>query len=71
MSQTCSNRAFTWENQQYAFRTGPTQTELYKHKRWLEAGNFGFRKLLRGTVLSAPLVLHMQIVGFLMRRLIL
>ena len=26
------------------FRTGPTQTELYKHRRWLEAGNFGFSK---------------------------
>ena len=21
-----------------------TQTELYKHSRWLESGNFGFRK---------------------------
>ena len=30
--------------QQCGFRTGPTQTELNKHKRWLEAGNFGFRK---------------------------
>ena len=26
------------------FRTGPTQTRLYSHTRWLEAGNFGFRK---------------------------
>ena len=25
-------------------RTGPTQTSLYKHRRWLEAINFGFRK---------------------------
>ena len=24
------------------FRPGPTQTELYKHRRWLEAGNVGF-----------------------------
>ena len=23
---------------------GSTQTELYKHRRWLEAGNFVFRK---------------------------
>ena len=23
------------------FSTGPTQTELHKHRRWLEAGNFG------------------------------
>ena len=27
-----------------AFRSGPTQTRLYIHRRWLEAGNFGFRK---------------------------
>ena len=26
------------------FRPGPTQTGLYNHRRWLEAGNFGFRK---------------------------
>ena len=25
------------------FRPGPTQTELYSHRRWLEAGNFEFR----------------------------
>ena len=25
-------------------RTGPTQTKLYKHRRWLEAENFGFEK---------------------------
>ena len=25
-------------------RPGPTQTGLYSHGRWLEAGNFGFRK---------------------------
>ena len=24
--------------------TGPTQTKLHKHRRWLEAGNFGFKK---------------------------
>ena len=24
--------------------TCPTQTGLYKHRKWLEAGNFGFRK---------------------------
>ena len=27
----------------FGFRTAPTQTGLYKHK-WLEAGNFGFKK---------------------------
>ena len=26
------------------FRPGPTQTRLYRHRRWLEARNFGFRK---------------------------
>ena len=26
------------------FRTGPTQTGLYSHRRWLKALNFGFRK---------------------------
>ena len=26
------------------FRPGPTQTKLYKHRRWIEAGNVGFRK---------------------------
>ena len=30
--------AASLENQQYGFRTGPTQTNLYSHKRWLEAG---------------------------------
>ena len=29
---------------QCGFQIGPTQTELYKHRKWLEAGNFGFRK---------------------------
>ena len=26
------------------FRTGLTQTELCKHRRWLQTGHFGFRK---------------------------
>ena len=26
------------------FRPGPTQTGLHSHRRWQEAGNFGFRK---------------------------
>ena len=26
------------------FRPGLTQTGLYSHRRWLDAGNFGFRK---------------------------
>ena len=32
------------KNQQFGFRPGPTQTGLYSHRRWLEAGNVGFRK---------------------------
>ena len=33
------------------FRTGPTQVELSKHRRWLEAaGNFGFTKLGNCTI---------------------
>ena len=27
-------------------RPGRTQTELYKHRRWLEAGKFRFRKTM-------------------------
>ena len=27
------------ENQQFGLRSGPTQTGLYGHRRWLEAGN--------------------------------
>ena len=26
------------------FRQGPTQTGLYSHRRWLEAGNLGIKK---------------------------
>ena len=32
------------------FRPGPTQTGLYSHRKWLEAGNFGFRKLRNCTI---------------------
>ena len=32
------------KNQQCGLQTGLTQTKLYMHRRWLEAGNFGFRK---------------------------
>ena len=32
------------------FRPGPTQTGLYRHRRWLEAGNFGFRKKKNFTI---------------------
>ena len=36
--------AVWWENQQCGFWPGLTQTRLYSHWRWLEAGNFVFRK---------------------------
>ena len=41
------------ENQQFGFRPGPTQTRLYSHRRWLEAGNFGFRKWRNCTICVA------------------
>ena len=35
-----------WENQQPGIptRTGVTQTRLFSHRRWIEAGNAGFSK---------------------------
>ena len=33
--------------------SGPTQTELYSHRRWLEALNFRFRKLRDCTIRAA------------------
>ena len=33
------------KKRQCGFRTSPTQTELYMHKIWLDARNFGFRAL--------------------------
>ena len=34
-------------------RQGPTQPGLYSHRRWLEAGNFGFRKYRNSTIYVA------------------
>ena len=34
--------ACAWDNQQFGFRPGPTQTGLYKYRKELEAWNFGF-----------------------------
>ena len=42
--------AATRENQHCGFQTGLTQTEMYKHRRWLEAGNFEFRKQRKSTI---------------------
>ena len=38
------------KNQHCGCRTGPIQTELYKHRRWLKAGNLGFRKYRNCTI---------------------
>ena len=38
------------EKNNNGFRPGQTQIGLYKHRRWLEAGNFGFRKYRNCTV---------------------
>ena len=35
------------------FQPGPTQTGLYTRRRWLEAGNFGFRKIRECTICVA------------------
>ena len=37
--------------------TGPTVIELYKHKRWLQAGNFRFRKKSNCTIRVAKIKL--------------
>ena len=42
--------AASWKNQQCGFQTGSTQTKLYKHRSWLEALNFGFRKKSNCTI---------------------
>ena len=68
------------------FRPGPTQTGLYSHRRWLEAGNFVFRKYRDCTIrvaktkalisfavtakLICVFVFAYAITGFLMTRLI-
>ena len=35
---------------QCGLQFGPTQTELYKHRRWLEAGNIRFKKKRNCTI---------------------
>ena len=42
--------AASWENQQFGLGTGPTQTGLCTHIRWLETGNFGFKKKRNCTI---------------------
>ena len=56
----------------------PNRSDLYRHRRWLETGNFSFRKKRNCTVRvakikalisyceAASLFSHMQNVGFLM-----
>ena len=38
------------ENQQCGFRPGPTQIDLYSHRKELEASNFGFKKKRNCTI---------------------
>ena len=40
-------------NSQCGFRTDLMQTKLNKHKRWIEAGNFRFRKERNCTIREA------------------
>ena len=61
-----------------SFQTGPTQTGLHSHIRWLEAVHFGFRKKRNCTIYvaktlalsSCALVSCIQKAGFLMTGLI-
>ena len=69
------------------FRPGMTQTSLYSHRSKLEVGYFGCRKKMNYIIrvaktkaliscavtaeLICALFSHMQVVGFLVRRLIL
>ena len=41
-------------NEQCGFRTGLTQTDLYKHRIWPETGKFGFRIVLSYHVCRLP-----------------
>ena len=43
------------------FRTDPTQTGMYNHRRWIEASNSDLGR--RGTALSTPQPLYNTIVG--------
>ena len=46
--EPCSEKTGLW-----GFRPGLTQTRLYSHRRWLEAGNFVFRKFRDCTICVA------------------
>ena len=45
-----SNVPLHEKNNHCDFRTVPTQGKPYKYRRWLEAGNFGFRKSRNCTI---------------------
>ena len=49
------------ESQQCGLRTYPTQTSLYHHRRWLEAGNLGFREKGNCTI---PVVKTKELISF-------
>ena len=46
----------------FGFRPGLTQTELYKHRRWLEDGNFGCRISRNGDVTLISRAVTAQII---------
>ena len=41
---------FSKKTNNVVFEKGPTQIELHKYRRWLEAGNFVLRKLRKCTI---------------------
>ena len=48
--QKVQNKPVREKTNSLCFRQGPTQLSLYKHRRWLESGNFGFRKKRNSTI---------------------
>ena len=49
-SERNSHRPSHEKTNNMGFQPGRTQTEMYNHRRWLEAGNFGFRKYRKCTI---------------------
>ena len=39
-----------WENQESGFRLSTPQIKMFKPRRWLEAGNYGFAKKRNFTI---------------------
>ena len=55
------------KTQQCSFRTGPTQTELYKRRRWLEAEIFYLKSRGIVTLLSMEEIIHVAKTKVLIR----